>query len=144
MVNGIRAHLFGVVLAAVALLGHSISHHKDSCLETDPEEMNAVRNHSYIFVAGLGQSGTSLLRQLLLIPSSSGLDSCMDTTTCHKFNAEGQWLLLSGSKYEHPEYFALKDAYGSGSTEHFLTGEISDEIFVLYQFTAAFSLPGFT
>ena len=79
-----------------------------------------IASHSFIFVGGLPQSGTSLLRQMLLTPLSSGMDSCERSTRCHMTNIEGQWLL----KDDQAHHNRLRFEYGAGKVEdesHFLT-----------------------
>ena len=53
-----------------------------------------IRSHSFVFVGGVPQSGTSLLRTLIASSELiSGQDSCLATTRCFETNVEGQWLL---------------------------------------------------
>ena len=56
-----------------------------------------LAGHSFVFVGGMPQSGTSFLRQLVLANSkiASGQDKCRRTTRCEFSNIEGQWLLDS-------------------------------------------------
>jgi hypothetical protein len=87
-----------------------------------------MAGHRFVFVGGLPQSGTSVLRQLLLLPkSASGQDSCKHSTNCRVSNVEGQWLLQSSSgsdsgDYENDrDYDLLRHFYGPGKEGHFLT-----------------------
>jgi hypothetical protein len=45
-----------------------------------PQPLTELGEHALVFVGGMPQSGTSLARELLLTPSSSGMDSCMKST----------------------------------------------------------------
>lgn len=61
-----------------------------------------IRNHSFIFVSGWPQSGTSLLQQLFSVtPSiSSMVEKCENALgkRCVQFNHEGQWLLHGSTR----------------------------------------------
>lgn len=57
-----------------------------------------VRNHSFVFISGWPQSGTSLVHQILSFHKSvsSMISSCeriIGTKHCVGFNHEGQWIL---------------------------------------------------
>ncbi|KAJ1418637.1 hypothetical protein B484DRAFT_400409 [Ochromonadaceae sp. CCMP2298] len=58
-----------------------------------------MRSHSFVFISGWPQSGTSLLQQILhLHPMvSTMVDQCQRLVgkRCENFNHEGQWLLPS-------------------------------------------------
>ena len=63
-----------------------------------PRDVATLGNHSFLFVSGMPQSGTSLMEHLLgAAGTTSGLKTCLKATRCHSFNVEGDWM-----RYVHP------------------------------------------
>jgi hypothetical protein len=74
-----------------------------------PLPLVELPKHALVFVGGLPQSGTSLVRELLSgTPSSSGMDTCTKSTRCSLTNIEGQWLLGDDAGHKGP----LRTMYG--------------------------------
>ena len=58
---------------------------------------HAPSQYAFVFVGGFPRSGTSLVHQLLITNSTSGMESCLPN--CAGSSMEGQWLLAGPDKY---------------------------------------------
>lgn len=85
------------------------------------------RNHTFIFVSGWPQSGTSLLHKMVSLHShiSTMMEKCLEihAKRCENWNYEGQWLLNS----------TTRSVLGSGKMCNKLTAISSEKEQILQQ-----------
>lgn len=100
-------------------------------------EINSILlNHSYAFISGWAQSGTSFVHQILdqhaLVSSMIQQCEVKLGKRCVNWNHEGQWILKGSTRLKFKSGFVCLIDSWDESTSHSIRTEVVHSIFFFY------------